>query len=111
MVFDIGDKVYIIERRYFKDDILRHFAGEITGTTENAIRMKGYIFSTDLIKGFVRKEDLIERVFYPSDRLIINIIPKSVILDELECTKIPERGFVVTDGKGYIIDINDFMVT
>jgi len=42
MILEQGEKVHIIERRYFADDIRRHVAGEVLKCTEHAIRLKGY---------------------------------------------------------------------
>ncbi len=108
-ILDIGEKVHIIDRRYFHEDLHRHFVGEVTRSTENAIRVKGHAWVFDTMKGvFVRKPDKRERVVYPSDRSLITIVPQEVDLDELKCLVMPEIGLVVTDGKQYSLSIDEF---
>jgi hypothetical protein len=108
-ILDIGEKVHIIERRYFNEDLRRHFVGEVTRSTENAIRVKGYVWIFDMLKGgFVKREDKRERVIYPSDRTNINILPKDVDLDALKYISVPEIGLAVTDGKEYCMNVNEF---
>jgi len=108
MILDVGEKVHIVERRYFSDDIRRHLAGEIVKSSDNAIRVKGYVWVFDAMKGFVRKPDVRERVLYPSDRSTINIIPKEVDLGELKYDISPREGLIVTDGKKFNLSINEF---
>ena len=109
MILDIGEKVHIIERRYFSDDLRRHFIGEVVKCTENAIRVGGYAWIFDQVKfEFVRKSGFRERVFYPGDRLIINIIPSEVDLEKIKYTLLSDKGLVVTDGKNFVLAINEF---
>ncbi len=107
MILDVGEKAHIIERRYFPEDVRRHIVGEIIRSSDNAIRVRGYVWVFDVTKGFVRKPEVRERVLYPSDRSTINIIPKEVDLDEVKYVVSPE-GLVVTDGKKFRLDINEF---
>jgi hypothetical protein len=108
MILDVGEKVHIVERRYFADDIRRHLVGEIVKSSDNAIRVKGYVWVFDVMKGFVRKPNVRERVLYPSDRSTINIIPKEVDLGELRYVTSPGEGLIVTDGKKFSLNINEF---
>jgi hypothetical protein len=108
MILDVGEKVHIVERRYFADDIRRHLVGEIIKSSDNAIRVKGYVWVFDAIKGFVRRPEVRERILYPSDRSTINIIPKEVDLDELKYVTSPGEGLIVTDGKKFRLNINEF---
>lgn len=48
---DIGEKVHIIERRYFEEDLRRHLVGEVVKSTENAIRVEGHVWIFDKVKG------------------------------------------------------------
>jgi hypothetical protein len=108
MILDVGEKVHIVERRYFADDLRRHLVGEIIKSSDNAIRVKGYVWVFDVTKGFVRKPEARERVLYPSDRSTINIIPKEVDLDEVKYVISPKEGLIVTDGKKFRLSINEF---
>jgi hypothetical protein len=81
--------------------------GEIVKSSESTIRIKGYVWVRDSMKGFVRKNGKRERVVYPSDRTTINIIPKEV--DPNEVKYVSTQGtLVVTDGKNFTLDITEF---
>jgi len=107
MILDVGEKVHIIERRYFAEDVRRHFVGEIIKSSDNAIRVKGYVWVFDIMRGFIRRSEARERVLYPSDRSTINIVPKEVDLGEVKYV-VSSEGLVVTDGKKFRLDINEF---
>ena len=111
MVLRAGEKVHIVERRYFTEDIRRHFVGKIVESSENAFRIEGYVWVFDPMHGFVRKAGVRERVIYPSDRVMINIIPQEVRLDEIKYVLIPQKGLAITDGKKFTLDINEFGAT
>jgi hypothetical protein len=108
MILDIGEKVHIIERRLFADDLRRHLVGEITRCTENAIQLKAYVWVFHQLKGFVRKPEKRERVLYLSDRLTINVIPREVKLEEIQYVNDPKKGLYVSDGKQFNLEINEF---
>ena len=107
MIPSVGEKVLIIDRKLFAEDIQRHYVGEITKTSENALKVRGQVWIRDQIKGFVSKTGNRERLVYPSDRTIINIIPEYVNLSEI---KYVHEGVttVVTDGKNFTLDITEF---
>jgi hypothetical protein len=44
MVLKVGEKIHVIVRRRWEDDLRRHFVGEVTEATENVARAKGYVF-------------------------------------------------------------------
>jgi hypothetical protein len=109
MILEIGEKVHVIERRCFAEDVRRHFIGQITRCTESAIRVQGHAWVHDHAKGeYIRKPEQRERVMHLGDRLVINILPGGVKLDELRYLDIPRQGLVVTDGKDFALDINEF---
>jgi hypothetical protein len=109
MVLEIGEKVHIIERRYFAEDLRRHFVGEIIECSENVIRVRGYAWIFDnLAREFFRKLEQRERIIHLGTRLSINVIPKDVRLEDIKYIKSPERGLTVTDGRKFRLDITEF---
>jgi G3E family GTPase len=107
MIPVVGEKVHIIERKYFPEDLQRHMVGEIIQSSESVLRIKGYVWIRDPIKGFVRKTGKRDRVVYPSDRTTINIIPKEVDIGDIKYLNV-EKTLVVTDGKNFSLDITEF---
>ena len=109
MVLEQGERLHIIERRYFSDDLRRHFVGEILDCTEWVVCLKGYAWVFDAMTGqFVRKPERRERIFSLFDRLTINVIPPQVDLDAVKYVIDPHRGLVVTDGKLFFLEITEF---
>ncbi len=51
MILEPGEKVHIVERRYSADDVRRHLIGEVLRCTEQAIRLKGYVWFSILRTG------------------------------------------------------------
>lgn len=110
MILDVGEKVHIIERRSFKDDTRRHFVGEVIRCTETSIRVAGYDWAIETIRGFVRKPGKKERVVIFNEGLIINVIPREVNIDDVQYKINEQRNQVVTDGKNFSLDITEFTV-
>ena len=61
---DVGEKVHIIAPRVFKEDMRRHFAGEVMTVSLGLIRIQGYAFAA-AVSGldFTRLPGLRTRVF------------------------------------------------
>ena len=109
MILEAGEKVHVIERRYFTEDLRRHFTGQVIKCTEQAVRLRGYAWVFDKVEGqFVMKPEERERIICFGDRMVINVIPKEVNLEEIQYVTLPEEGLVVTDGKDFMLEITEF---
>lgn len=109
MILESGEKVHIVERRFFHEDIQRHFAGQVVNCTEQAVRLKGYTWIFDAMTGeFVRKPELRERIIPLGARLTINVIHPEAKLDRVKYVTDPRKGLVVTDGESFALDITEF---
>jgi len=109
MILDIGEKVHIIEKRKFLEDVRRHFIGEVTRCTDSSLRVKGYAWVFDRMESmYTRYPDKRERVISLEGDLIINIIPQDVIISDVKYVKNAEKGLVVMDSKRTILAINEF---
>ena len=110
MILDIGEKVLVIERPSYQDDLRRHFLGEVKNCTENAIRANGYAYVWNTTKGlFVRKPEKRERVIFPGELFSIIVLPPEVDLEEIHYATVPRKGLVVTDGKKFSLEISEFV--
>ncbi len=111
MILEQGEKVHIVERRYFTDDVRRHLVGEVIKCTEQAIRLEGYVWVFDIGNGrFVRKPERRERIVCLGDRLTINVLPLEVDLETVKYVADPQRGLVVTDERSFSLEITEFGV-
>ena len=108
-VIEIGDKLHIMTRRLFAEDIRRHFAGEITAVSELLIEMHGYtfIFNTS-VNEYRRLPETRTRIFSLGNAgHIINKVPRDVDLDSLSY-QIVEQRLVVTDKRSFSLAVNEF---
>ncbi len=106
-----GQKVHIVEKSLFAEDLRRHFIGQIEAAASHAIRIKGYAWYYDQEKkAFVRRAGVRLRVIYLGPDMIINIMPQEVDIDAiryvLDKTGVPR----ITDGKNYGLDLNELSV-
>jgi len=109
MILEVGEKVHVIERRYFMEDLRRHFIGNVIKCTEQAVRLKGYAWVFDKVNGkFIMKPEERERIVCFGDRMVINVIPEEVNMDEIRYVDLPGEGLVVTDGKDFLLEISEF---
>jgi hypothetical protein len=108
-VLDPGEKIHLIERRYFENDLRRHFAGEILRVSDNTVRVRGHAWVYNSGHGeFEKRPEVRERIIVIGERHTINIIPKNVSIDDLQYTRVEGKGTVVTDGKEFSLQIREF---
>ena len=109
MILKQGEKVHIVERRCFPDDIRRHMVGEVLKCAEYAIRLKGYVWIFDSANGrFVRKPEKRERIVCLGDRPNINVFPPEADLEATQYIADPQKGLQVIDEKSFLLEITEF---
>ena len=104
-----GDKLHIMTRRLFPDDLRRHFAGEVISTTDGLCELQGntFVFHPATNK-YQRRTQLRTRIFSLADaNHIVNKLPRDVDIKSLEYRTVDER-LVVTDMKSFSLDVNEF---
>ena len=108
-VIEVGEKVHVITRRIFREDVRRHFAGTVTAVSEPLIRVEGYAFIFNPVTlHYVFRPDFRIRVFGIGDsNEIINVIPRASVLEHLRYELLEGR-LVVTDGDAVALDINEY---
>lgn len=110
MLFEPGDKVHVITRRNFDGDLRRHYVGEIEGGFETTARIRGYVFMLDTARNeFVRKpEERTTIIDLAESGYIVNVLPRHVDVEELTYSFSDQQKLVVTDNRGFSLDINEF---
>lgn len=113
MIFEPGEKIYVIIRRLFETDLRRHFIGEIVGVSESVVKVKGRaIVLNSVTNQYELKPDMRIRIVSLIDaRNIINIIPRETNIEDTKYVLTHERKLVVTDGETFTLDINEFSTT
>jgi len=110
MLVKPGEKVHVVTRRRFEDDVRRHFVGEITLIDGTAVRMQGNAFIFDAAKNqFLKKpEERTTIVDLAESGYIVNMIPHDVDIGELVYTLSDRKRLTLTDNKNFRLDINEF---
>lgn len=110
MIVSEGENVHVITRRLFESEARRHFMGEVMAASGSVVRLQGRVVVFDTSKNqYVRKPELRTTVIDLAESgYIVNILPPNVDIDSLQYTHNSDRRLVVTDGKGFTLDINEF---
>lgn len=102
-MLSIGEKIFVIVRPLFESDLHVHFIGEVQDVSETAVRVRGYLSILDNSSGkFVQRNDLRTRIFPMIDAgIVINVIPREVILEEVRYSSNDKHQRVITDDKAF----------
>lgn len=108
-----GDRLHVITRRGFDGDIRRHFVGEVLEFEDGIARVRGYTFLYDQFRNeFVRRPETRTRILGLGDSgHVINLLPDEVEIESLRYTHSEDRRLIVSDGRGFMLDINEFSVS
>jgi hypothetical protein len=108
-VVQSGDKLHIITRRLFEGDLRRHFVGEVVGASDDLVELRGYTFVFNPgTNEYQKRPELRKRILSLADSgHIVNRIPRDASIDSLEYRTVDHR-LVVTDKKGFSLDIHEF---
>ncbi len=110
MIIAKGDKVHLIYRALFEQSIRRHFVGEVTANDGALCRIVGHAYIYDEQEGtYTRRPETRTTIANVAESgYIVNVIDSDVDLDDVCYRYIGEVGLVVTDGKHFVLNINEF---
>ena len=109
---DVGNKLHIITRRRFEEDVRRHFVGEVIGIAGELLRIRGFAFVfSPGVNQYRKLPELRTRLFsVGQDGFIVNVLPPEVSIEALDY-RIVQKRLVVTDDAGFVLDVNEFGVS
>jgi len=108
LLLQTGEKVFVVDRRLFDDDLRRHFVGEVEVCTEVGFRVRGYpFFHNSSVGNFVRKSNPRTRLFSFHNHLIINVLPQDCDIEKTEHV-LTNEGTILTDNKTFRMDVSEF---
>lgn len=112
MLIEIGEKVHIITRRLFDENVRRHFAGEVVAAEGVVVRTEGFTFIYDAkANAYLKAPERQISIFDLSESgYIVNIIPKNVDIDKLSYKTVDRTHLVITDGESFSLGIHEFGV-
>lgn len=110
MVLEAGEKVYVIIRRGFADDLRRHFVGEVTAVADGCIRAEGFVFILDNVSGeYIRRPHKRTQLFSLYDsNLMVTVLPLAVDPAQVRYEVTEDRHLVVTDKVHFTLNVNEF---
>ena len=108
-VLAVGEKLHIMTRRLFADDVHPHFVGEVLAVAGPLFKAQGYSFVFDSgTNSYVKHPRVRTRVFSISDAgHIITVIPQEVDLNSLAYRVVSGR-LAITDSGGFSLEINEY---
>ncbi len=107
-VVAVGEKIHVITRRAFKEDIRRHFAGVVAAVSDSLVRAEGRSFIVSAVGSEVRRLPGIRtRIFGLSDSShVTNILPQDIAVTDLQYASI-NGNLVISDGKKFSMEVNE----
>jgi hypothetical protein len=104
-----GEIVHVIERRFFSSDVRRHFLGRVEASTPQAIRLTGFLFVYDSgASAFSRKPELRTRLISLDNRVIINVLPQGLSVEDIRYARDADGNLTLTNGAGFELDVSEF---
>lgn len=111
MIVATGEKLHVMTRPLFERDVRRHFVGEVVAGNDALVRLRGYVFVYEPERGqFIRRSDPRVRILNLADPLqIVKVLPVQVVIEDLVYRLEGDGSLVVTDGRQFKMDINEFL--
>lgn len=108
MILAPGEKLFIMTRRQYPEDLRRHFVGEVEELSGATLRARGYTFVYDEDEhDFLKREDLRTRLFALIDgSVMVFVLPKDVVLMDMHY-EIRQGARYITDGRTFWMNISE----
>jgi len=107
MIIERGEKLHIIHRQYYEEDVRRHFVGRVDKVEGNLVRLTGYLFALDnatnqFVKRNLRRTRIVS---LDSDSIITNVLPEEAEIDKITYHYQSAGHIHVTDGGDWYLDL------
>ena len=110
MILEYQEKVHVVMRRNFQEDLRRHFIGEVQRVCDDLVRVKGYMFVYDSTIGeFVKRPNIRIQIFSMSDAgNMLAVLPDATDPEQVIYKLTENHICVLTDEVNFTIDVNEF---
>ena len=110
MIIEKGEKLHIVTRRRFAEDVRRHFVGIVLEAEGAVVRMEGYVFVFDTSKNqFVKKPEKRHAFFdVATEGYIVNVLPADAVVEDMTYVVTDKGKLSFTDSRQFSLDINEF---
>lgn len=108
-MLNAGERIHIITRRRFPEETRRHFVGEVEAASDTVARVHGYAFIYDSVRNtFVKRPEYRTRIIgLGGEGQIIHVLDRDLNLDDLDYTIGSDGRLLLTDGRGFELEINE----
>ena len=108
-VVQIGDKLHIMTRRLFEEDVRRHFVGEVTAASDVLAEVRGYTFIFNPGTNEYRRlpGERTRLIALGESGHVVNKIPSDVDVSSVGYETVESR-LVITDGGSFSLPVNEF---
>lgn len=108
-VVEVGDKLHIMARRFFEEDVRRHFIGEVIAASNSLVEVRGYTFILQTgTNEYRRLPEERTRIFSLGESgYVVNKISRDVEVASVVYRMI-DKHVVVSDGRSFSLPINEF---
>jgi hypothetical protein len=105
-----GEKVHVVYRALYENSTRRHFVGQLIEVDGALCRITGYAFIFDhKTDTFVRRPERRTTIIDLAESgYIVNIIDAGVELENVSYRYLAEVGLSITDGKEFVLNVNEF---
>jgi hypothetical protein len=108
-VLAVGEKVHVVTRRSFPEDVRRHFVGAVVACAGDVVKVEGYAFVLHTTTNqYERRPERRVRVLSLSDvGNIVNVLPRALKLEKLKY-EFSSGKLHMTYGDGYSLELTEF---
>ena len=105
-----GEKFHVIYRRILDHETRRHFVGEVVDVLGSTVKLTGFVYISDTTKNqYHKKAEIRTTIIDLSESgYIVNLLPSSINIHNLEYALNNNKQLVLCDNKGFSLDINEF---
>ena len=109
MILKQGDIIFIARRRLFVEDRPRFFIGVVDQLHDGIIRTTGYVWVKEHLTGSIimLNDKRTKIVSVASSSLQIHVLPSHLVVDEVMIKPGHHQTTILTDDKGFTMDISD----
>ena len=109
MILKQGDIIFIARRRLFVEDRPHFFVGQVDQFSDGIIQTTGFAWIKEHLTGSIimLSDKRTKIVAVASSSLQIYLLPRELVIEELKIKPGHHQTTILTDNKGYTMDISD----
>jgi hypothetical protein len=104
-----NDRLLIIDRKLFREDLTRFFVGVVEDCEEGVVRMHGYSYQINPYQiGPEKRGDERIRIFSLHGTDICYVLPRELNIAQLAVTH-TAKSVTLSDGQAWSLDLTDYL--